>query len=89
MTPPNLSTTATLDDVDASVGLVDGRVAMSADVEGTLRIQTPEHTPLSTSEPHLTLRVATDDVRVEITLDGADLDGLADAIYQAREGSDD
>lgn len=86
-----LSTSAKIDGADATVGIVDGRVSMSAQVETALRVETPDRTPLSTPEPHLTLRVAGDDVRAVIDLDGEGLDALADAIHHAqqelREGS--
>lgn len=88
MTPPGLSTDATVAGTDATVGLVDGRVSMSAQVTTELRVETPDHTPLSSAEPHLALRIAADDVRVVLELDGAGLDALADAIYHAREGGE-
>lgn len=76
----------TVEDVDVTLGIVEGRVAMSADVEADLRVHTPDQQPLSTIEPHATLRVADGDVRVAIELDGEALDGLADALYHAQEG---
>jgi len=80
----DLSTTAAIEDADVTVGIVDGRVSMSAQVDTELRVQTPDHTPLSTHEPHLTLRVADEDVRAVVDLDGEGLDALADAIHHAQ-----
>lgn len=71
---------------DATLALVDGRVAMSADVEGDLYLDTPEHTPLSGGETRATLRVAGEDARAEVELDAEALDALADAVYHAQEG---
>jgi len=86
-----LSTSARIDGADATVEIVDGRVSMSAQVETDLRVETPEHAPLSTAEPHLTLRVADGDVRAVIDLDGDGLGALGAAIQEAeaelREGS--
>lgn len=62
-------TAGRVDGVDATVGIVDGRVAMSAQVTDQLRVEHPERTPLSTREVHLTLRVVDDDVRVVLDLD--------------------
>ena len=80
-----MSTADRVEDVDTTVGVVDGRVSMSAQVTGPVRVETPDHTPLSTCEPHLTLRVATDDVRVVLDFDGDELDALAAAL-KAPEG---
>lgn len=74
-----------LTDVDASVGIVDDRVAMSADIETSLYLDTPDPQPLSAGETHATLTVGGDGVRVAIDLDAAALDALADAIHHARE----
>jgi len=75
-----------LNDVDATVGIADGRVAMSADLETPLRLETPDQRPLSSAETHATLRLVGDDVRVRIELDGEALDALADALYHAQRG---
>jgi hypothetical protein len=71
--------------VDATVGIVDGRVSMSVQVTTDLRVGAPERTPLSTHEPHLELRVASNDVRVVLDLDGDGLEQLADALADVRE----
>jgi hypothetical protein len=78
-----MSTADRVEDVDATVGLVDGRVSMSA--TGPVRVETPDHTPLSTCEPHLTLRVATDNVPVVLDFDGDDLGALAAALGATKE----
>ena len=80
------STVARVEDVDATVGVVEGRVAMSAQVSDTLRVEAPDHRPLSAAEPHATLRVVADDVRLVVDLDGHGLDALADALGAARDG---
>jgi len=79
-------TETTLEDVRTEVGIVDDRVAMSADVDADLSVKLPEATPLSEIEPHAKLLLSGDDVRVSIELDGKALDALADAIYHAQEG---
>ena len=80
-----LPTIDRVEGVDATAGIVDGRVAMSAQMTADLRVGAPEHTPLSTHEPHLELRVAADDVRVVLDLDGDGLEQLADALAEIRE----
>jgi hypothetical protein len=75
-----------LGDVEATVGLVDGRVAMSADVETGLYFETPDATPLTETEPHATLRVAGEDVRVAIDLDARILNALASEASHAANG---
>lgn len=74
------------EDVDATVGIVDGRVAMTADGEATLYVDGREHRPLSTIETHATLRVEGEDFRAELALDGQDIDALADDLYHIQEG---
>jgi hypothetical protein len=78
-----------LDDVDATVAIVDGRVAMNAEVEGELRLETPDQLPLTKAERHASLSVFEDDVRLSIDLDAEALDALADAIYHAQGGEGD
>jgi hypothetical protein len=77
-----------LGEISATVAIVDGRVAMSDDVETTLRFETPDLTPLSAGEPHATLRIADDGVRAEIELDANALDALADAVHHAQDAND-
>lgn len=72
--------------VDTTVGIVDGRVAMSADGEADLYVEGRDHTPLSLDEPHVTLRVEGDDYRAEVKLDGRDLDALVDDLHQIHGG---
>jgi len=81
----DLPTVDCVEDIDATVGIVDGRVAMSAQVTTDVRVGAPEHTPLSAHEPHLTLRVAADDVRVVLDFDGDGLGELADALAGVQE----
>lgn len=72
-------------EVDTTVGVVDGRVAMSADGEAMLYIDSRDHTPLRLAETHATLRVEGDDFRAEFDLDGRDLDAFIDALNHVRE----
>jgi len=83
-----MSTTDRVDKADVTVGIVDGRVSMSAQVDADLAVETPDHTPLSAAEPHLTLRVADSDVRVVIDLNGPALDALADVVQAAADGGE-
>jgi|GEM_PF-2578072 len=72
--------------VDATVAIADGRVAMNAQVSPTtLRVERPDRQPLSEAEPHATLRVADDGVRLVVDLDGPGLDDLADALADVQE----
>jgi len=80
-----LPTVDRVEGVDATAGIVDGRVAMSAQVTTDLRVGAPERTPLSVHEPHLELRVVSDDVRVVLDLNGDGLEQLADALADVRE----
>jgi len=84
----DMRTSATIDDVDATAEVEDGRVSMTAAVTDCLRVETPKHTPLSAREPHLTLRVVDDGVRVTVDLDGEQLDALADALYHAQQSDE-
>lgn len=84
-----LSTAAELEDADVTVGLVDGRVAMSTQIGTAVRLETPDLRPLSTREPHATLRVADQDVRVVIDLDGDAAAELARALTASLEGEND
>lgn len=79
------TTDGRVEDVDATVGVVEGRVAMSAQVSDVLRVSSPDRRPLSARECHATLRVAADDVRVVLDLDGDALDALAEALDRARQ----
>jgi len=72
-------------EVATTVGIVDGRVAMSADGDAHLYVDEPDHRPLSRREPHATLRVEGEDYRAELTLDAAALDAVMDALQHARE----
>ena len=73
-------------DVDTAAAIVDGRVAMTADGDADLLVETPDRQPLSAIETHATLRVSGDDYRAEIDLDADDLEWLVDALQQAQEG---
>lgn len=71
--------------VPTTAEIVDGRVAVSADVDASLYLDSPEHRPLTKGERHATLRLAGDGVQVAVELDAEALDALADAIFHAQE----
>jgi len=74
-----------LGEVDTSVGIVDDRVAMSAEGDATLAFGTPDVTPLSRAQEVATIRIAGEDYRAEIELDADALDALEIAITEARK----
>jgi hypothetical protein len=76
-----------LDDVATTVGIVDGRVAMTADGEADVYVDTPRQPPLSATETHATLRVVGDDYRAEIELDADDCEELLDALAAVADGT--
>jgi len=70
-----------------TTGIVDDRVAMSADLDDfEVRVLVPEPDPLSATETHLALAVKGDGVRASIELDAEGVDALADAIHHSRDG---
>lgn len=81
----DMRTDATIDGVDVTARIDDGRVSMCATISTELYVKSPEHAPLSEREPHLELRAADDDVRVTLDLDGAGLAALVDALEQAQQ----
>jgi hypothetical protein len=74
-----------IDDVDATLSIVDGRVAMSADGGATLHLKTPDPAPLSRNETRFTLRVVGDDYRAEVELDTDDVQMLQQAVGEIGE----
>jgi len=70
-------------EVEATVGIVDGRVAMSADGDTELYVDIPEHRPLSGGERHATLRLSGDDYRGSVELDADDVEWLQAALAAA------
>lgn len=73
-------------DAVATVGIVDGRVSMSAESDVEIYLETPDGQPLSRAERHATLRVVGDDSRVEVELDADALDALAEELTAAQAG---
>ena len=73
-------------DATATVGIVDGRMAMTADGDVDVYLETPDQRPLSESGTHATLRVAGDDYRAEVELDGVALRALTDELTPAQAG---
>lgn len=72
-------------DAAATVGIVDDRVAMTADGDVSVYLETPDHQPLSAGETHATLRVVGDDYRASVELDAGALDELTAALADAQE----
>ena len=81
--------TEEIGDLDTTLSIVDGRVAMSADGDATVRLSHPEHTPLSGAETHATLKVSGEDFRAEVELNAEELDALGDAVHHAQRRDDD
>jgi len=75
----------TIENVDVTAKLTEGRVTMCAQVCEELSLKVPEQQPLSAREPHLTLRAAGDGVDVVVDLDGDALDALAETVETLRE----
>jgi len=73
-------------DATATVGIVDDRVAMSADGDVSVILESPDTQPLSEGETHATLRVVGDDYRASVELDTDALAALTDALADAQEG---
>jgi hypothetical protein len=69
----------------ATLSIVDGRVAMSAEGDVDLYLETPANRPLTDIETHATLRVVGDDFRGAVDLDAAALDALADALSRTQD----
>jgi|GEM_PF-5501062 len=75
--------------VATTLGIVDDRVAMSADVDADIYLDRPDARPLSSGETHATLRISGEDASVAIELDHDDLEAVADALADARTWEDD
>ena len=73
-------------DATATVGIVDGRLAMTADGDVSIYLETPDHQPLSAGETHATLRVVGEDYRAEVELDAEALDAVTRALAAVQEG---
>jgi len=74
-----------LDDVDATAGIVDGRIAMTADGPASVYVDGRDRRPLSREEAHATVRLEGDDFRAAVELDAADLAALTDALDIVKE----
>lgn len=83
MTPDDV--VGTVEGSDATLAIVDGRMAMTADGDVGVYVKVPDPTPLSQKERHATLKIAGDDYRAKVELDAEGLDALADALYHAQE----
>lgn len=70
---------------NATVGIVEGRIGVNAEIETPVRVDTPDTQPLSKVETHATLHLAGDGVRVAVDLDAEALDSLVDDLYHAQE----
>ncbi|GGN26990.1 hypothetical protein [Halarchaeum nitratireducens] len=71
---------------DATVAIVDGRLAMNADGDVDVYLDTPDQTPLTRTEPHATLRFEGDDYRAALELDADQLAALQEAL--SADGGD-
>lgn len=76
----------TVADATATVRIVDGRMAMTADGDVSIYLETPDHHPLSAGETHATLRVVGEDYRTEVELDADALDAVTTALAEAQGG---
>lgn len=78
--------------IEASAG--DGLELRLSHRNANIYIEHPERSPLSESEPHVSVRVVTNDSEVTLGLDGPELDAVLDALrhaqdYHRSEGADD
>ena len=76
-----------LEDADTMVGIVDGRVAMTADGDADVYVDTPRRQPLGAGETHATIRIVGDDYRSKVELDADDCELLLDALAAVADGS--
>jgi len=63
-------------------------INLSHSDEANVSVTRPKQTPLSITEPHVTLKISTAKNvgdTIEVTLDGEQLDALADAIHHVQE----
>jgi len=72
-------------DGKATVAITDDRVAMSADGDASILVETPDRQPLSATERHATIRVVGDDWRANVELNADQLVELATALTAAEE----
>ena len=79
-----------IDDVWTGMRIEDQRMKIEADDgDATIYVAGRENTPLSVEEPHAELTITGDEMRTDITLNGKQLDELADAIYHVQESYND
>lgn len=71
--------------VDIEVSAGENLTLSHSERDATLYISRPDRTPLSVGEEHATITVSTDDGTVAITLDGEQLDMMADAIQHIQQ----
>ena len=72
----------------ATIGIVDGRIGVNAEIETPIRVETPDQPPLSEIETHATLYLADDDARVVVDLDVESLDALVDDLHHAQQAGE-
>lgn len=75
-------------DADATVAIVDGRVAMNADGNVSVYVQTPDTRPLTAEGTHVRIRFVGEGYRGEVELDADALEDVMDALEEARGGDD-
>ncbi|AKU09896.1 hypothetical protein [Haloferax gibbonsii] len=74
-------------DADATVAIVDGRVAMNADGDVSVYVQAPDAQPLTEDETHARLRFVGEGYRGEVEFDADALEGAIDALEEVQGGN--
>ena len=73
-------------DANTTVAIVDGRVAMNADGDASVYVQTPDTQPLTADETYARLRFVGESYRGEVEFDADALEDVIDALEEARGG---
>lgn len=79
--------TPTLEDVETTLGVTEGRVAIGVEDEpATVRLTTPDYEPLSRVQRVASLTLTGDGFHAALRLDAAGVDALVDALLSIQEG---
>ena len=78
-------TVGTVEGVEATVRVEDGRVALAGQTADTLRVAAPDPAPLSVREPHASLSLTGEGVTVTLDLAGDALPVLRRALAVAAD----
>lgn len=82
-------TKTTIDGKRAAAEIQDGRVNIAANGRDvTVRVATPNHTPLSAIEEHAKVTLSGDGWSAHVELDREARDALVDALTEPLEGDD-